>query len=253
MNIKGLNGFIKLHRRLLEWGWYQDSAVKAVYLHLLLTAAFKEGEWMGEKVERGQVITGMQKLADELGLSRQQVRTAINKLKKTNEITTKSTNKYTVVTIKKWEEYQNGEESTEGEEPTQNHQKTIKEPHLNKDNNKENVNNEKNINSGLLDGKVIIKFPLKDGSEYFVTEKMVRLWQEIYKNIDVFRELKKMLLWTEANPDKKKTKKTIMRFINGWLSRPKPTVAAVAKEETEASGMYDDLEMLTRKRQAEES
>ena len=246
VNIQGLNGFIKIHRKLLEWGWYQDNTVKAVFLHLLLTASFKDCEWMGEKVKKGQVIIGMQKLADDLGFSRQQVRTAINKLKKTNEITTKSTNRYTVVTILNWEEYQDKEEN---KEPSKNQLKAFKEPHLKKVENENNEKKVKNISNAEKEDIALIKLPLKDGSQFSITEKMVCEWQEIYSDTDVFRELKKMRVWSEANPEKRKTKKGIMRFITGWLARPKTYHEASLKKEDEDRGRYDDLTILTRKRE----
>lgn len=49
-------------------------------------------------------------MAKELGFSRQQVRTALNKLKSTNEITCESTSRYTIVTIVNWDEYQSVDE-----------------------------------------------------------------------------------------------------------------------------------------------
>ena len=107
-----LNGFIKLHRKLVAWGWYQDYVVKDLFLHLLLTANFKATNWRGEVLEAGQLIVGTQRLANDLGFSRQQIRTALDKLKSTNEITIKTTNKYSVVTIVNWREYQSNEENS---------------------------------------------------------------------------------------------------------------------------------------------
>ena len=104
--MNSLSGFIKLHRKLVAWGWYQDYVVKGVFLHLLLTANFKPTPWKGRVLEEGQVVVGAQKLADELGFSRQQVRTALDKLKSTNEITIEATNRYSVITIVNWREYQ---------------------------------------------------------------------------------------------------------------------------------------------------
>lgn len=104
--MNSLSGFIKLHRKLVAWGWYQDYVVKDVFLHLLLTANFKPTPWKGRILEEGQVVVGVQKLADELGFSRQQVRTALEKLKSTNEIIVESTNRYSVITIVNWREYQ---------------------------------------------------------------------------------------------------------------------------------------------------
>ena len=100
------NGYIKLHRKLLDWGWYQDPNTKAVFLHLLLTANFTESEYMGVKIYPGQTVIGRKALAEELGMSVQNVRTALNHLKSTNEITIKSTNKFSVVTVVGWEKYQ---------------------------------------------------------------------------------------------------------------------------------------------------
>ena len=127
-----LNGFVKIHRKLIMWGWYQDNVIKSVFLHLLLTANYKETPWMGRVIEPGQVIVGMQKMADELGFTRQQVRRAITKLKSTNEITTETTNKFTIVTIVNWGDYQSNEEiatnkttsNSTNEEPTKNQQRT---------------------------------------------------------------------------------------------------------------------------------
>ena len=105
-----LNGYIKIHRRLLNWGWYSDSVVKDVFLHLILTANFKEQEWMGRTIGRGQVVTSYAHLAADLGFSVKQVRTALDKLKKTGEVASESTNRFTIITIENWEKYQSCDE-----------------------------------------------------------------------------------------------------------------------------------------------
>lgn len=105
-----LNGFIKLHRKLIAWGWYQDYVVKDVFLHLLLTANFKDTEWLGTTLKRGQLATSYKHLSEDLGFSVKQVRTAIAKLKSTGEIATEATNRFTLITVVNWEEYQLFEE-----------------------------------------------------------------------------------------------------------------------------------------------
>lgn len=143
---KSLNGFIKLHRQIMEWGWYQDSVVKSVFLHLLLTANFKETQWMGVTLKSGQVVIGTQRLADELGFSRQQIRTALKKLRSTGEITTAATNKYTIVTVTKWADYQFSDETaTNGStdrQPTNDRRTTDKPPQ------RKNGKNDKNDKNG---------------------------------------------------------------------------------------------------------
>jgi len=99
-------GWIKLHRRFLEWGWYKDINTKVVFIHLLLSANHTECEFEGITIKPGQVAIGRKSLAEAVGLSERQVRTALEHLKSTNEITTWSTNKFTVVTIERWGMYQ---------------------------------------------------------------------------------------------------------------------------------------------------
>ena len=101
-----MNGFIKLHRSMLEWEWYTDPITMRVFIHLLLNASFKESRFMGMEVHPGQVITGRKALAEQLEISERQVRTALKRLKSTNEVTIKTTSKFSVVTIEKWGVYQ---------------------------------------------------------------------------------------------------------------------------------------------------
>ena len=104
--MQSVNGFVKLHRKLLQWGWYKDHVVKDLFLHLLLTANFEDTEWQGITLHPGDLVTSYKSLSDDLGFSEQQIRTALKKLKTTQEITCKSTNKYTVVTVVNWGNYQ---------------------------------------------------------------------------------------------------------------------------------------------------
>ena len=143
-----LNGFVKIHRKLIQWGWYQDNVVKGVFLHLLLTASFKDSPWRGRIIHAGQVVIGSQRMADDLGFTRQQVRTALTKLESTGEITIESTNKYTIVTVVNWEEYQVLETDTKIQVYKQNEQPTKKDDILSN-----NIECSKNITSKITNKK----------------------------------------------------------------------------------------------------
>lgn len=99
-------GWIKLHRQITEWGWYKCNATRSVFIHLLLTANHKDGEVEGVAIKKGQKAASAQSLGLELGLSRQSVRTAFKHLISTNEITTKSAGKFTVITVVNYAKYQ---------------------------------------------------------------------------------------------------------------------------------------------------
>jgi hypothetical protein len=119
-----MEGWIKLHRKMVEWEWYNDNNTKIVFLHLLLTANHKEKKWQGKTILRGQKITSIQHLAEETNLSIQQTRTCLDKLKSTNEITIKTTNKYTLVTIEKYNNYQCRDEENNKQNNIRNNKRT---------------------------------------------------------------------------------------------------------------------------------
>lgn len=101
-----MEGYIKLFRTMQEWEWYSDPITKAVFLDLLLNANYKDSRFKGVEVKRGQVVFGRKECAERLGISERNVRTAINHLKSTSEVTIKVTNRFSVVTIENYEKYQ---------------------------------------------------------------------------------------------------------------------------------------------------
>lgn len=152
------NGWICLHRKFSEWEWYKDANTMRVFLHLLLKANHKEGHWQGKVIKRGQVVTGRKSLAEDLDISEQNVKTALKKLKSTNEITITSTNKFSIVTIVKYDFYQNNDEQVTNKltsnltnnQPTSNQQVTT---------NNNNNNNNNNIYYYLLNKYKSNDFP----------------------------------------------------------------------------------------------
>lgn len=103
-------GFIKLHRQLLEWEWYDDINVYRVFTHLLLKANYKDLKKKGKIIKRGSYLTGRESLAQETNLSVQQVRTALNKLKSTSDITIESTNRGVLINVTNYCLYQDKDE-----------------------------------------------------------------------------------------------------------------------------------------------
>ncbi len=105
--------WIKLYRKFREWEWYGDVVVMAVFIHLLLSANWKPIKWHGITLDIGEVVIGRRKLAEKLKISEQQVRTALDKLESTQVINRKITNKYTVVKVLNYCNYQGEHESNQ--------------------------------------------------------------------------------------------------------------------------------------------
>jgi DnaD/phage-associated family protein len=108
------NGHIKLHRSLLNWEWYSDLNTRVLFIHLLLVANWRPERWQGVMVERGQRATSYASLANETGLSVQNVRTSLKRLISTGTITCAPYHKFTVISIKNYEKYQNGNRQPTG-------------------------------------------------------------------------------------------------------------------------------------------
>ena len=129
------NGFIALHRSLLSWGWHTDPATGWLFVNLLLMANWTDSDWQGMTIKRGQLITGRKALAAQTGLSERQIRTALDHLKSTNELTIKSTNKFSLITIVNYGKFQDVQSDIDQQNDQQVDQRpTSNRPQLNKDN-----------------------------------------------------------------------------------------------------------------------
>lgn len=100
------SNWIKLYSDFLNWEWYTDNNTKALFIHCLLKANWKTGNFQGQEILRGSFVTSLAHLSKETGLTIQQTRTALEHLISTGEITSKITNKYRIITITKYDMYQ---------------------------------------------------------------------------------------------------------------------------------------------------
>jgi DNA-binding transcriptional regulator YhcF (GntR family) len=121
-------GFLKLHRKILDWEWYTDTNVKSLFIHLLINANYTDKKHKGIEVKKGQFLTSRDKLALGTGLSVQSVRTALKKLEKSGEIRQKVTKQYTIITVCNYCRYN---EQQAREQPTTNQQLTNNQPTAN--------------------------------------------------------------------------------------------------------------------------
>lgn len=104
-------GFIKVHRSLLEWEWHDQPQMLSVFLHCLIMANWKDGRYHGELIERGSFATSYDHLAQMTGLTRSVVYRCIQKLTETGEIETQTKHSYTIIKVRNYATFQQSDET----------------------------------------------------------------------------------------------------------------------------------------------
>jgi len=141
-----MEGWIKLHRKFIEWEWFDDSDMVKIFIFLLLKANHKDNKWRGIDVKRGQLITGYKTLSKQLKMSIKVLRNRLKKLELTGEIGRQTGSQFTVITVCNYDSY-NAPETKEGKQMgvkrASKGQAEGKQGATNK--NEENDNNEKKL------------------------------------------------------------------------------------------------------------
>jgi len=185
-----MQGWIKLHRKIFESSVFQNPIYFKVWIWCLLRANHKDTKVPFNNqdidIKKGQFITGLYSASKEIfPKSRkpklQTIRTALTYLKSTNRITTKPTNKFTIITVVNWEQYQcideptNKQTNTPTNKPVTNEQQTSNKP-LTTDKKDKNIKNDNNEKNNTLSAKADEEFNLKEKIKIMVDDKDYRMW-----------------------------------------------------------------------------
>jgi len=100
------DGWVKNYRKIEDWEWYTTPHMAHLFQHLIRSANHKAGMWRGIEVAPGQLVCGLFSLSAATGISVRSLRTCLSRLESSCEITRKTTNKYTIITIENYEKYQ---------------------------------------------------------------------------------------------------------------------------------------------------
>ena len=103
---KGENAYIKLYKKIREWEWYSEPNTFKIFIDCLIRANWKDTSWKGVAIKRGQFISSIANLAKDNGLTVQNVRTVIKRLKSTGELTNLRCGNFTIFTVKNYDYYQ---------------------------------------------------------------------------------------------------------------------------------------------------
>ena len=87
------NGWVKIHRKLIEKGYYKKSKYVHLWIHILLKANHKEKEFLWNdklvKIKRGQFLTGRKQLAEETGINESSIERILKMLENEHQIENK--------------------------------------------------------------------------------------------------------------------------------------------------------------------
>lgn len=187
------NWYIKIHRKILDWEWYDDINTKILFLHILLKANWEDKKRHWVVVKRWQLLTWRKALALELGLTEQNIRTSLNKLKSTNEITIKSTKTYSIIEAINYDNYQQQltNKSTNNQPTTNQQLTTTKELKELKELKEDNINNTEQSSK-----KDKIKNEIDEFQE-LLKEEVTKVWLAYQKWKYERERIKNILTWKD--------------------------------------------------------
>lgn len=101
----------KLYTKILNWQWYKSPNTCHLFIHCILKARKESAKWQGIVIPENSFITSLAHLSNETGLTIREVRTALKNLSESDEngdkeVTIKTTNRYTIVTVENLPLYQ---------------------------------------------------------------------------------------------------------------------------------------------------
>lgn len=116
----GGNGFVKIHRKIVEWEFYKDVPTRLIWEHLIYTSCYNERHGKnGVKLDSGQILTTINALSEENNISRDQTRRALRTLLDARQITTLRKSNSLLITITNWIDYQTKPTPKPTPKPTQ--------------------------------------------------------------------------------------------------------------------------------------
>lgn len=137
--------FVKIDRNIVSWRWFQNKNTLIVWLWLLMAANIEDHDFEHDTIRRGEVATSRKTISVATGLTEREVRTALNHLKETGEVSVRIRPKYQVISILNYALYQdNTSGKKSGSGPAGVRQKSGSGPQSKKVRNKEGKN-EKNV------------------------------------------------------------------------------------------------------------
>lgn len=220
--------WIKLHRKLIDHWVYTRPEYLSIWIYILIRANWKDTKAIvgGQirVIERGDVLTSIQALAEGSHTSVQTVRTFLKLAREDDMIQLVPNTAAThikVLNYNRLQEVPTASQQASNTAPTSG-QQAPNNIIRSKESKKGRREEEKNTYTGsiaLSSGELIAELRQNDGGAFPIHAEQVERWKELYPAVDVIAELRKMMGWLDANPTKRKTRSGMMRFATNWLSK----------------------------------
>ncbi|MDD5792271.1 MAG: hypothetical protein PUD22_06795 [Erysipelotrichaceae bacterium] len=192
--------YVKIYRSLTEWRLFHNKNALTLFITILLKANWKEKKWDGMVIESGEMVTSIKHLCELTNLTESKVRLLLKKMDG-EEITIKTTNRFTLIKLNKWAYYQ----GDSFENDNQNHkQMTIKTHSKRKRNTttKEREEGEERIerqnlialddfDRALLDFEEMrkkIRKPLTDSAKKMILKKLESMTTDRVEQIEILNQ-----------------------------------------------------------------
>jgi len=147
------NGWIKLHRKLLDNPIANKPTYGWLWTTLLLLANHKEHKFLWNKktiiIKDGQLLTGRKELSQQTGISQTTIERILQTLENGHQIKQYKTTKFRLISIINWTEYQCSDDKADNKRTTNGHIQECK--------NDKNIYTTANFNKNNANG-----FPLRE-------------------------------------------------------------------------------------------
>jgi len=239
-------GYIKTWRKVADAGWLKNHKLWAFWSWCLIKASHKDiDQIVGMQtisLSPGQLIFGRKRAAIELNMSEQEIRTVLDYLVKSKNLTIKSTNKFSIITIVNWDTYQSDGDyiNQQSNMPLTNKQPATNQQ-LTTNKNDKNVKNDKNKEYSPDFLSFWNAYPKKSGSKKAAFDNWNKLNGDKPKIETILAAIKDQIEWREnaRDGDFRPEWKDPERWIKGKMWEAELTTQEI------------DLKAWAKKRQAE--
>lgn len=176
--------YIKLDRNMRFWRWFKNPKTVLVWVWLIMSANIEDHDFERETIHRGEVATSRKTISAATGLTEREVRTALSHLKSTGEVSVRIRPKYQVITILRYNDYQDVPSGkTSGRGPAGVRQESGKRPQSKNGKNGKNEENGKNIYMSPPTVAQVEEFAAAEGltldAASFIQYNEARGWQGV--------------------------------------------------------------------------